>query len=60
LWNEGVCKNTEIHKITNISLSIIYDNIKKLNKDKMVSRKQGSGHPKKIIGKFSKSLEQSI
>ncbi len=26
----------------------------------MVSRKQGSGHPKKIIGKFSKSLEQSI
>ena len=60
LWNEGICKGTEIHRITNISLSTIYDNIKKLNKDKMVSQKQGSGCLRKITGKFSKFLEKSI
>lgn len=60
LWNEGVCKGTEIHKITNIPLSTIYDNIKKLRKDETVSRKKGSGHPKKITGSFSRSLGQSI
>jgi transposase len=60
LWNEGICKGTEIHRITKIPLSTIYDNIKKINNVKTVSRKKGSGRPRKITGKFSKSLGQSI
>ncbi|GET51429.1 IS630 family transposase [Rhizophagus irregularis DAOM 181602=DAOM 197198] len=53
-------KGTEIHKITRIPLSTIYDNIKKLKEDNIVNRKKGSGRPRKITGKFSRSLGQSI
>ncbi|GBC40527.1 transposable element Tc1 transposase [Rhizophagus irregularis DAOM 181602=DAOM 197198] len=60
LWSEGMRKGTEIHKITRIPLSTIYDNIKKLKEDNIVNRKKGSGHPRKITGKFSRSLGQSI
>ena len=60
LWNEGVRKGTEIYRITNIPLSTIYDNIKKIKKSNTVSRKKGSGRPRKITGKFSNSLGQSI
>jgi transposase len=60
LWNEGICNGAEIHRITKIPLSTVYDNIKKLNNTNTVSRKKGSGRPRKITGKFSKSLGQSI
>lgn len=53
-------KDTEIYRVTNIPLSTIYDNIKKLNKGKTVSQKKGSGRPRKITDKFSNSLGQSI
>ena len=60
LWNKGISKGTEIHKITDIPLSTIYDNLKKLKENNTVSRKKGSGRPKKITGKFSKNLGQYI
>ena len=56
LWNEGICHGAEIHRITKIPLSTVYDNIKKLNNTNTVSQKKGNGHPRKITGKFSKSL----
>ena len=30
LWNEGICNGQEINRRTNIPLSTIYDNIKKI------------------------------
>ena len=60
LWNEGVRKGTEINRITNIPLSTVYDNIKKIKKNNMINRKQGSRHLRKITSKFSKSLGQTI
>ncbi|GET01689.1 hypothetical protein RCL_jg11227.t1 [Rhizophagus clarus] len=60
LWGEGVCKGTEIHKITNIPLFTIYDNIKKLEMNEKIGRKEGSGHPKKITSKFFKTFGQFV
>ena len=60
LWIESVRKGTEINRITNIPLSTIYDNIKKIKENNTVSRKQGSGRPRKITGKFSNTLGQTI
>ena len=58
--DKGISKGTEIHKITDIPLSTIYDNLKKLKENNTVSRKKGSGRPKKITGKFSKNLGQYV
>ncbi|GBB92182.1 hypothetical protein RclHR1_01980007 [Rhizophagus clarus] len=60
LWNNGVRQGTQIHKITNIPLSTIYDNIKKLKKNGEVGQKRGSGRPKKITGKFSRNLLRDV
>ena len=53
-------KETKINRITNIPLSTVYDNIKKIKKNNTVNRKQGSGRPRKITGNFFKFLEQTI
>ena len=55
-----MCKGTEINRITNIPFSTIYDNIKKIKENNMVSRKQGSERSRKITSKFFKFLGQSI
>lgn len=60
LWNEGVRNGCEIHARTNIPLSTIYDNIKKLKNNQTVDHAGGNGRPKKITGGASKALGQYI
>ena len=54
LWNEGICNGHEIHTHTNIPLSTIYDNIKKLKKTGTVEHKGGNGRPKKLLRMLQK------
>ena len=42
LWNEGVRDAKEIHRRTNIPLSTIYDNLKKLKNSGTTQRARGS------------------
>ena len=60
LWNDGVRNARELHARTNIPLSTIYDNIKKLKKTGTTNHAGGNGHPRKIIRNASKVLGQSI
>jgi len=60
LWNEGICDGQEIHRQTNIPLSTIYDNIKKIKEKGTVDHARGNGRPRKITGKTSKLIGQSI
>jgi len=43
LWNQGIRDGMEIHNRTNIPLSTIYDNLKKLKNSGTVQRIEGSG-----------------
>ena len=47
LWNQGIWNAREIHNRTNISLSTIYDNLKKLKHSGTVQRIEKSGRSKK-------------
>ena len=60
LWNDGMHNACELHACTNIPLSTIYDNIKKLKKTGTTKHAGGNGRPRKIIGNASKVLGQSI
>ena len=60
LWNEGVRDAKEIHRRTNIPLSTIYDNPKKLKNSGTTQRTHGSGWPKKITANASRALGQYI
>jgi len=60
LWNDGVRNAHELHARTNIPLSTIYDNIKKLKKTGTTKHAGGNGRPRKIIRNASKVLGQSI
>ena len=42
LWNKGVRDSKEIHRRTNIPLSTIYDNLKKLKNSGTTQRARGS------------------
>ena len=56
LWNQGIQDAKEIHNRTNISLSTIYDNLKKLKHSGTIQRIEGSGRPKKNNSKCIKSI----
>jgi transposase len=60
LWNEGLRNGKELHERTNIPLSTIYDNIKKLKKSGTTQRASGSGRPRKITGDASRALGQFV
>jgi len=60
LWNEGIRNGQEIYRRTNIPLSTIYDNIKKIKEKGTVDHAQGNGHPRKITERTSKIIGQSI
>ncbi|GBB94439.1 hypothetical protein RclHR1_23570001 [Rhizophagus clarus] len=60
LWNQGIQDAMEIHNRTNIPLSTIYDNPKKLKNSGTVQRIEGSGRPKKITANASRALGQYI
>ena len=60
LWNEGIHNGQEIHRRTNIPLSTIYDNIKKIKEKGTVENARGNGRPRKITGNTSKMIGQSI
>jgi transposase len=60
LWNNGVCKANEINNRTNIPLSTIYDNIKKLKTTGNLDHARGNGRKKKITAEASKALGQYI
>ena len=60
LWNQGIRDAKEIHTITNISLSTIYDNINKLKKYNTNKHAGSKGRPKKITARASKALGQYI
>ena len=57
LWNNGVCKVNEINNRTNIPLSTIYDNIKKLRQlviwimlEEMAVKKKLLRNPQELWG----------
>ncbi|CAB5352342.1 unnamed protein product [Rhizophagus irregularis] len=58
LWSEGMRKGTEIHKITRIPLSTIYDNIKKLKEDNIVNRKREVVAQGKLPANFPGPLDK--
>ena len=58
LWSEGVRNARELHACTNIPLSTIYDNIKKLKKTGTTKHAGGNGRHRKITGNASKALGQ--
>jgi transposase len=60
LWNQGIQDANEIQNRTNIPLSTIYDNLKKLKQSGTVQRTKGSGRPKKITASASRALGQYI
>src|SRR2546423_13474672 len=60
LWVEGVRCAGEIQCRTNIGLSTIYYNLKKLEKTESVTRKPGSGRPTKITNNAAKVIGQGI
>jgi transposase len=60
LWNTGIRKAKEIHARTNIPLTTIYDNIRKLKKTGTVDHARGNGRPKKITAKASRALGQYV
>jgi transposase len=59
-WCEGVRNANEIHRRTNIGLSTIYYNLKKLEKTGDVARKPVSGRPRKITGSAVNVIGQQI
>lgn len=59
-WCEGVRNANEIHRRTNIGLSTIYYNLKKLEKTGDVARKPVSGRPRKITGSAANVIGQQI
>ena len=60
LWNEGVRNAKEIHRRTNIPLSTIYDNLKKLKNSGTIQRVGGSGRLRKVTPNASRALGQYI
>lgn len=59
-WNNGVRSQTELHKITGISLSTIKYNIQKLKKTGNVLHRRGNGRHKKIESNKLRELKQYI
>lgn len=60
LWNEGVRNAKELHTRTNISLSTIYENIKKLEETGTTEHRGGNGRPRKITQSASRAIGQYI
>ena len=60
LWNEGIYDAKELHARTNISLSTIYDNIKKLKETGTTEHRKGNGQPKKITESVIRAIGQYI
>jgi transposase len=60
LWNQDIRNAKEIHSITNISLSTIYDNIDRLKKTSTNKHAGSEGRPKKITARASRALGQHI
>jgi transposase len=56
LWNNGICEAKEINKRTNIPLSTIYDNIKKLKTTGNLNHARGNGRQKKNYCGYLKSI----
>jgi sugar-specific transcriptional regulator TrmB len=48
LWNQGIQNAMEIHNRTNIPLSTIYDNLKKLKNSGTIQRIEGSADQKRL------------
>ena len=60
LWNNDIHNAKELHQLTNIPLSTIYDNIKKIKKDGTIKHAGGNGRPKKITASASRVLGQYV
>ena len=60
LWAQGIRNANEIQRRTNIGLSTIYYNLKKLETIGDVSQKPGAGRPRKITKAAAKVLGQQI
>src|SRR6185312_3765691 len=60
LWDQGIRDAKEIQKRTGISISTVYDNIRKLKQSGTVQRIEGSGHPRKIEANASRALAQYV
>ena len=60
LWNRGIHSAREIKRRTNIGLSTIYYNLKKLEETGGVAQKKGAGRPKKITSSVARTIGQFI
>src|SRR6266540_4386726 len=60
LWNSDVCDAKTLHELTSISLSTIYDYLKKLKMDYSLDSLSRSGRPKKLTPKKHHHLGQLI
>ncbi|CAB5163614.1 unnamed protein product [Rhizophagus irregularis] len=60
LWSNGIHNAKELHNLTNIPLSTIYDNIKKIKKNGTIEHAGGNGRPKKITASASRTLGQYV
>ena len=60
LWNNGICTGTKLHKLMNILLSTIYDNIKKHKKNGTNTHARGNGWWCKITADVSRKVGQYV
>jgi transposase len=60
LWDKGIRSAREIKRRTDIGLSTIYYNLKKLKETGGVAQKKGAGRPKKITSSVTRAISQFI
>ncbi len=60
LWNQGIQNAINIHNWTNIPITIINDNFKKLKKSEIVQQIEESDQLRKILANQSRVLAQYI
>jgi transposase len=60
LWKQGIQNAQDIHQRTNIKLSTIYYNLKKLKTHNSIEQREGAGRPRKLNKVASRIIGQSI
>src|SRR3954463_2762796 len=59
-WNQGIHSASDLHALTNISYSTLYENIKKLKETRTTIHSKGNGRRKKISATISLALDRFV
>jgi len=59
-WKKGVRTAKKIHTATNIPLTTIYNNLRKLKKTSKVTKSKGAGRPRVISNQLSQKIRRYI